>query len=112
MSHLTFSNLSNLSLSFKHPISELSELLNVIGWHDFNTGIYAANLVSQAKAHRLRAALQSYILQPNSHHGWNLITLLREAEKDLKTEYEFFKKQYAFYRRQAEQERKRKRICC
>ena len=111
MKSLEQSNLSALnstdSLSaLNHSTAGLSALLAAKGWSDLSPEIYAAESADQAKEQRLKDALQSYALQPDAHHGWELLNLLREAEAELQTQYAYAKKQQAFYQAQAEQEAK------
>ena len=105
------SNLSALnstgSLSaLNHSTAGLAAALAAKGWRDLSSEIYAAESADQAKEQRLKDVLQSYALQPDAHHGWELLNLLREAEAELQTQYAYAKKQQAFYQAQAEQEAK------
>ena len=111
MKSLEQSNLSALNSTDSLPVlnnstGRLSALLAAKGWRDLSPEIYAAESADQAKEQRLRDALQSYALQPDAHHGWELLNLLREAETELQTQYAYAKKQQMFYQDQAEQEAK------
>ncbi len=104
--NFSVSNSNDTLLSLNGSVIELSALLIAKGWYDLSDRIRAADLVGQAKEQRLRAAIQSYLLFPNVHRGWELIDILREAQVALEAEYTYAKKQQALYEAGAIEESK------
>ena len=105
-SNLSAFNTTGSLSAFNHSTAGLSAALATKGWRDLSPEIYAAESADQAKEQRLRDVLQSYELQPDKHHGWELLKLLRGAETELQTQFVYAKKQQIFYQAQAEQEAK------
>ena len=104
LSDLSIINSTHSLVSLDSSIMGFSALLTSRGWRDLNPKIYAAELADQAKEQRFQKAVQSYITQPDSHHGWELMGILQEAQTALEAEYTYAKKQQVIYQAKAEQE--------
>ncbi len=92
--------------SLNQSANILSVLMARQGWRDPGQAVNEAESKAQDKQGRLKEAFENHTLHPDASSGNQLLTLLYEAEADLKSEYDYAKKQQAIYETQAKQEAK------
>lgn len=97
-------NSSHSLFSSNQSMTDLAALFTIKGWINPAQEILMTESIAQEKQHRLTKAFEHYVEQPNAHLGHELIAQLQEAKADLTAEYDYAKKQQAFYTAQAEQE--------
>ena len=98
---------STHALSFWNQSTNiLSLLMTRQGWNDPKESIRQETLTAQDKQQRLTEAFENYAVRSDVARVQALMELLQEAESDLKSEYDYAKKQQAFYEIKAEKEAK------
>ena len=93
-------------VSTVNTTSLLQGLMESWGWRDQHGDFYAAEAEQQSLDQQLRSAIDRYLKMQDSNSKMQLMEVLREAKNAAKKEYDYARRQQAYYQEQVDNEAK------